>query len=242
MWRLIVLSFLLLAAACSAPSPPPAPPPPPPPPQAAAEPPPPPPPVPVPAEVPPLPPFPWPAPKPSAQLELQPAVFGSVRTLGDVDARLTAKLAAHGYENLRYYAAPGGFALVAPIERITALGAPLPDPKRFSLASVSLFDGCGVHLLSCLLHADPGRYRVIVFVVTDGVVISGAAVPTFATVQNWSDHGGSVLPDAIQSQSLAGRHIFALVYEFLRPAVDTPPQQVRSLSAAAHLKAAGLVQ
>lgn len=176
-------------------------------------------------------------------MALGPAVYGAARTLGDLDAMLTGRLTARGYDAGKYYGVPGGFALVAPIERITAAGAPYREPGRWSLAATSLGSSCSIgHLLDCLLHADPGRYRVLVFMATRATVLSSGSVPTFDKVQNWVANGGSFLPDSIRRQPLAGRHVAVLVYEFVRPAVDKMPAQISTLSALAQLRAAGIVR
>lgn len=184
-----------------------------------------------------------PLPKPSARRNLAPATFGAPQKLGDIERRLRGKFEQRGYEDAAYYRVPNGFAMASAIERIDDGGRAYPSPDRFALEASGLcrFRLALGSLLDCLLQADPGRYRMIVFVVTTEPVTTDGEPATFAEVQSIVAGGGDFLPNALAAQQFTAAHnISANVYEFARPSVSAAPRQVNSLSAVDHLRAAGL--
>lgn len=182
-----------------------------------------------------------PLPDPSARRNLDPAIFGRPQRFGDIEKRLRAKLDARGYEDTSYYEVRGGFAMITKIERIDDQGKALPGSDRFALESSGLCRFRLTSLLDCLLDADPGRYRVIVFLVTTAPVTTDGSPARFAEAQDWLDGGGDFMPAYLAGKPLTAAHnISALVYEFRRPSVSAKPAQVTGMSAISHLSAAGL--
>ena len=191
-----------------------------------------------------IPTFSLPAPDPSARINLDRAAFGAPQTVGDVERQLRGALKARGYPDGRYYAVPGGFALVTEIERIRPSGEPYPVPARWSVAPTPLLEDFSfANLLDRLRHADPGHYRALVFLVTTTAVTSGGPQATISQVQKWVGEGGDFLPQDIARVALTpGHNIALLIYEFERSAVAAEPRQVSDISAEQHLRATRLLR
>jgi hypothetical protein len=121
-----------------------------------------------------LPEFPWPPLAASETMDLTTMlqVRGQFGRLGDANVILQNALRRTGYDTVSYLAVPHGFALVTRIEQIDNTGEPKPGASRWSLEVQPL--GFRKFSLSAYLHAqfyaDPGRYRVLAFVVTDSPV------------------------------------------------------------------------
>src|SRR6185436_14579195 len=117
-----------------------------------------------------LPSFPWPPPKPSARAELPSSMFvlssKPAPTLAAVGARLVGALEDARYFEYSFYQAPGGFALVARLERMSNDGTPLPEQFRF-LEPASDEPFVLSAYVKQLFFAPEGFYRQIVFVVAD---------------------------------------------------------------------------
>lgn len=196
-----------------------------------ASPPPPPPPPPPPivvgqaSPVPAIPTFPWPPPKPTSRAPLARALLAKgPASLGDVARHLEASLAKVGYAEYSYYSVPNGFALATRMEQITTLGAPRPDPLRWSTALppqpvFSLGD-----YLRALFVAPQGDYRVIVFVVTDQAYATTRQAATRGDADAWLSGGSDHLPESLAhlpfTERMAGS---ALVYQFRKVGQDDPP-------------------
>lgn len=237
------------------PSPVPPPPPPPPPVETPAErpSPPPPPPTDTPAEQPSPPPrvaaipsFPWPPPAASATEVLPSALLRanhSLETLGDVDAVLSAALGQHGYVEKSYFAVPEGFALATRLERIQANGRSMTVPARWAVGSSGI--GANFSLgayLRALFTADPGYYRVIVFIVTAGPFSQSENSVTAADAEQWLRSGLNVLPEPIAGGPYRSEVVAtALIYEFRRDNSGSSDVLLPSpLTARAHLVESGL--
>src|SRR5579863_7649802 len=128
--------------------------------------------------------FPWPPPQASSRVLLAAWPRSpQMRLFGDIDARLTAALQPKGYAERSYYSVPGGFALVTRLEQIYSDGRSMPPPARFSarLLPPSRF----TDYIRALFTADPGYYRVIVFIVTDQGFSEGAQGPSQGDADKW---------------------------------------------------------
>lgn len=133
---------------------------------------------------------------------------------------------------------PNGFALVARMERIRENGDPFPDRARWTRAGRAKVDF--KDLLNDLFLEKPGYFRIVVFVVTDEVVFAPSLDRDGRSLPDVS-FGSQVMPDELTNMPLKGKHIFALVYSFQRPA----GQQMQiwndgNPSTRQHLQAAGL--
>lgn len=191
-----------------------------------------------------LPTLPLPLPEPSARRNVPAASFGTPKTMGDIERRLRFRLEQRGYEDSAYYRVRDGFALITAMERIHADGRAFAAPQRFAVEAKAL---CKLRfafqsLLDCLLEADPGRYRAIVFVVTTAPVTTDGSPASIAEIENLLDKGGDFLPLTLALEPFTAEHnVSANVYEFARPAVSAKPVQVTNLSARQHLSAAGIL-
>lgn len=199
-----------------------------------------------------LPRFPWPPPRDSTSRVLPAWPRGPhMSTFGDIDTKLTSALDAKGYTERSYYSVPGGFALITRLEQIYPDGRSKRPPDRFSaeLLPASNFSD----YLFALFHADPGYYRVIVFIVTDQVFVEGQHAPEQSDLTGLLAAGAKFLPDPLASQNLAhGVRCAALIYEFKMdnsgpaPSRQAQPQQPQLIPSTtdsiAQLQRAGLWQ
>ena len=193
--------------------------------------------------------FPLPAPRPSAKIDLPVTLLGAqVATVGAAEQALRLELARRGYDDRSYYAVPGGFALATRAERFLPDGRSAQPPRRWAMAPSALIDWAQLRnprqWVEAFRRADPGRYRVLVFLVTTQDRTTGGAAVNIKTAEAWTEGGADRLPRAIAGLPLTpDHHVEVLVYEFARAAVNADPAFVRnsSLGARGHLHGAGLV-
>jgi hypothetical protein len=195
------------------------------------------------------PPFPLPAPKPSAKAEIPFSTLGSdVDRVGKVDRWISRQLDRSGYVRRSYYSVPGGFALATQVERFGMDGRSAQGARRWKLDPTGLiemptpFSVSG--LLNALRKADPGHYRVIIFLVTTTNKTSDNAAVTADTAINWVADGGDTLPPAIAALRITpAHHLAVLIYQFSRPSVNAAVKfdDPSTLDALGHLRAAGLL-
>ncbi|MCI5146631.1 MAG: ankyrin repeat domain-containing protein, partial [Candidatus Electrothrix sp. AR3] len=152
-----------------------------------------------------IPPFPWPPPKASA-FEKIPSKFLSTSasdkqtSLKDVAEKLEAAFGDAGYSEKKYYQVPDGFALVSKLEQFHSDGTPKEQPDRwaaefrppriFSLKSY----------IKSIFTANPGRYRIVVFIVTSQPFESEDTVNREEAMA-WLDSGIMVLPKSIGDEA-----------------------------------------
>jgi hypothetical protein len=212
-------------------------------------PPPPPPTVPAPAPITPpdqaaaMPDFPWPPAQWSAQAAVPRGVFAASPTLGDAAMVLTAALDRAGYVERSFYRAPGGFALVARLERINADGSPDPSFRFLSPSADEPFD-LGTYVQS-LFFTPEGFYRQIVFVVSDQPFTSSGVAPTAGDADAILARGATGLAQDIEAAPMSeGHQVIALIYEFKKGAADGDVAILNPgrLGAVAHLAASGIAQ
>lgn len=171
-----------------------------------------------------IPQFPWPPPKASAFVKIPNELVsgtGDKRFLRDVASHLERAFDAAGYAEWSYHSVPNGFALVSRIEQIRADGTPREEAARWSVSAVrpkivSLSD-----YVEALFKAPRGRYRLIVFIVTDLPVTQTRNEPTRAEATEWLNSGALSLPPSIGGRPYSGDcYTTALIYEFERGAGD----------------------
>jgi hypothetical protein len=163
-----------------------------------------------------MPDFPWPPPKASA-FDVIPADLIHIdehdSTLAAVAGQLGKALDAAAYTQRSFFTVPGGFAMVTQLERINPDGT--PDTKRrwqpvASTASFSLED-----YLKRLLYADPGRYRLVVFIVTDAPFSASGDAMTARQASSLVARGTFTLAETTAKQPYSTQHrATALIYEF----------------------------
>jgi hypothetical protein len=190
--------------------------------------------------------FPWPAPRPSeAPLKLPHdrivASLGADKSLYGVGQHLTAAINSAGYAEYTFYAVPDGFALVSRLERIEADGRPSPNGFRYIQPGQEPFSLTSY--LSGLFVAPVGRYRQIVFVVTDVPVIATAPALTQGRAGQLLREGADRLPTNFRQMPFTADHdVTALIYEFQKTGQVGNMQQMEGgpLSARDHLTRSGL--
>jgi hypothetical protein len=165
-----------------------------------------------------IPDFPWEPPTPTTYVRL-PDEFGlsdgARRTYGDLAGRLEAALTKAGYSEKSFYNVPGGFALVCRMEQIDADWRPVPPPHRWGETPPPLRDFSVADYLTRLFLAPAGRYRLLVFVVTDRPFTFAARKATSEEGKTWLFGGATGLPPEMAATPAAtGTKCFALVYEF----------------------------
>lgn len=148
-----------------------------------------------------------------------------------IDRRLRNTLETRGYTDFGYYRVPGGFALATRIERMTETGTPWSDDGRWVMRSPSLLTLSGelslARIIDALINADPGRYRVLVFVVTDRAVVSSAPPISVEGASSLVTDGGASLPGSLGAALFTpGHNVTVLIYEFERPALGQYPKPV----------------
>lgn len=228
-------SALALTAACAtyggAPPPPPPPPPTPPPPPSPTD---------QPGRTN-LPNFPWPPPRPSDQVALPTSLFAA-DVFGQVNDRITSAMRVAGYAQASYYRVPGGFAIVARLERIDDDAYPRrPDSERFLSPSAQEANN-PLSFIHDLFFAPEGSYRQVVFVVTDKPLEASAPPPTAIEAAALLENGAVALPESYRRVPMSAQHrVHALIYEFRKLGNATASvRRPGRWNANTHLERAGL--
>lgn len=197
------------------------------------------------AGVTPMPRFPWPPPKPAAFGVIPRGLIQApgikIETLGAVADRIDSALIASGYAERSFHAAPNGFAMVTRLERIRPDGRPDLDRRWLGVAEATEFSL--ERYLTALFFGDPGRYRLIVFVVTDQTFAATGKPLTSKEGDKLLTGGYVTLPSRFDALPFTARHdVTALVYEFEKPEGGEVRRVERSrLSALDHLNGADLI-
>jgi hypothetical protein len=165
-----------------------------------------------------MPDFPWPPPTPSAQTVLPDQLFRTsgrpTPTLAAIGSGLVAALERARYFEYSYYRAPGGFALVARLERIDVDGTPMPEEFRFLLPDSPEPFSLKAYIRQ-LFFAPTGLYRQIVFVVTDQPFSATGTQLNAAAAARLLSQGANTLPREFGLVTFTGNHrVTALIYEF----------------------------
>ena len=171
----------------------------------------------------PLPDFPWPPPTASAWAEIPGELLagGAAQTLGDINKRLGHALDAAGYRQRSVFAVPAGFAIVTQLERIDDDGVPA-DSSRWQLTEASTAFSL-VSYVKRLLHAEPGRYRLVVLVVSSVPFSATGAFMTASEAFKVVTRGLNALPVARAAKKYEANDVVtALIYEFRKMPVGEP--------------------
>ena len=193
----------------------------------------------APASTPTLPEFPWPPPRASATYVLPRSLLAGYRTIGDFTDALLSALETNGYVERSFYRTrQDGVALVTRLERINENGTPMAEATRWPAhedSDISLYD-----LLRGLFYVDPGRYRVIVFVLQIPPFMQSPETVTPDEARDWLSGGANILPPSVAALTIAAAECTALIYEFASDGA-----RVRAVSSGltgkGHLDKAGLI-
>ena len=175
------------------------------------------------------------------------AIQSDGEDLGKVYDRIRQALysAGIGTEHSSVYAVGvDGFAIVTHVEYIDDHGVPL-DP-RWGVRPSQKNPTTLAEFWRALFTANPGRYRVLVIVVTSHTLQSVKASSHVATPEELSKlerSGEDRLPDAMRRiPGTPDRRCVAIIYEFYRQSSSDEPKQLESSSIEGpdHLAAAGM--
>ena len=186
-----------------------------------------------------IPQFPWPPPKSSAFDKIPSEFLNAKKSLKDVANKLEETFDQTGYTQKKYYSVPDGFALVSQLEQFWPDGTSKEEPDRwaaefrppriFSLTSY----------IKAIFKANPGRYRIVAFIVTSQPFEEGKENITREEARSWLDSGMVVLPKSIGEQPYTDEHYCtALIYEFEQPRRDKKPffKSLSNLTGRDHLQ------
>ena len=193
-----------------------------------------------------IPEFPWPPPAASARQVIRRDLLAASRRLdrlGDVDALLSDALEHAGYTEKSYWSVPLGFALATRLEQIDAAGKPKPPPARWSAKMPRLTGGFSLRAyLRALFTAQPGYYRIVVFIVTSALFSDSNQPVTSDEARAWAAKGLNALPESLASQPYGPDVVCtAMIYEFERQSgSEATPLVPSPLDAHAHLVGSGL--
>lgn len=164
-----------------------------------------------------LPEFPWPPPRWSARKDLTDIARHHATTLGGIADNLVTALNNAGYPEYSLYASPGGFALVARLERTDEDGTPNADFRFLSPREEEPFDL--TEYVSALFFTPEGWYRQIVFIVSDQPFVAAEEAPSVATAERMLGDGATALDAPLRDlPANDATRVFALVYEFRKGA------------------------
>ncbi|MEO0898709.1 MAG: hypothetical protein AAFY71_20020 [Bacteroidota bacterium] len=96
-------------------------------------------------------------------------------TLGDVKKRLDDIIQENDYIDCRYYAIPGGFLMMTPIEKFLKDGSRPTWYERNDVQGEFPLNAKFPEMVEKLALNDPSNYRMLVFVVTDQEKVYGEA-------------------------------------------------------------------
>lgn len=190
----------------------------------------------------PLPDFPWPPP-PATRLVLPRSAVverPGVGSQADVADVLVEALEQRGYLERGFFRVPSGFALATKLERIDEDGEPAPEASRWAQGNVPAEFSLSA-ILKRLAGVPPGRFRVLVFIVTPEPFGSSGRPVSGGIAEGWVTEGFNQLPREFRQVPVdADTACTVLVLEFERLPVDDEARQVKRLDARQHLQRAGL--
>lgn len=158
----------------------------------------------------------WPPPRASARAEISRTTFGAAATLGDVADRLMSALRGAGNSRASFYRAPGGFVIVARLERIRTDARPEsqgrfiePRPGQIARSDDPL------DFIEALFFAPEGHYRQVMFVVSDQAFGESNWTLTSEAAGDLLNAGSALLQDDYRALPFsANQRVTALIYEF----------------------------
>jgi hypothetical protein len=169
-------------------------------------------------------------------------LFQSRQTVGDAVGAIISALERNGYVERSFFSTePGGVALVTRLERINDDGSSLGEPERWSAGGRGYASGDElVRFLRGLFFVDPGRYRVIVFILQDRPFSQSDKSVTGDEARGWLRSGTNVLPPEAAKRRFVDAHCTVLVYEFASDGAVVRRVESR-LTGKQHLTKSGLL-
>ncbi|MFA6112552.1 MAG: hypothetical protein WC729_01120 [Sphingomonas sp.] len=154
--------------------------------------------------------LPWPAPAPSSLGNVSSTLKLSGH-LSDVDAQVQRRLGAKGYEELKYFSVPGGFAICTKLERINEDGSAAKD--RWMVGKQASQGGF-LDYFRKLIEGERGLFRTMVLVVTDQPIRPAGYQASDQDVKRWRSTGAAALGVTGKGVVRPGTQAWLLVYEF----------------------------
>ncbi len=145
------------------------------------------------------------------------------------------------YDWATYAFGDSGFAVAARLEHIDEDG--FPREARWAVPPGGDRAFTLQEYFRRLFLAEPGRYRVIVFIVTHRPLTADTSTrATEPEARRWLHSGAAALPDGLRDLVVPGARAHALIYEFYRPTEDEEPSLVveSQVQGPQHLIRAGL--
>lgn len=154
--------------------------------------------------------LPWPPPRPSAMADVT-AKFRKGAALGSYDHQLRAMLNRRGYANLRYFSVPNGFGITTNVERLDDLGR--PHRNRWNRKPPP--PGGILDYVRQLIQGDTGRFRVLVFIVSDQEPRPASYRAKQLDLDRWQESGQLALSGQTARRSSPSLRVWMLAYEFV---------------------------
>ena len=189
----------------------------------------------------PIPRFPWPPPQASATYVLPVSMFERGLTIGQVVTTIITALERQGYVERSFFTTPAdGVVLVTRLERINDDGSSVAGADRWPAVGTTASSSASfAQFLRGLFYVDPGRYRVIVFVLQDMPFRQSSEQITGPQAREWLRTGANVLPRELTERAYAG-DCTVLVYEFASDGTAVRVVESR-LTGRQHLERAGVL-
>lgn len=169
--------------------------------------------------------FQWPPPKPNAYVRFNSSETTLLQqsTFGEAVYSLESILKAAEYSEFSYYKVPTGIAMATQLERIHTDGSPYAVPERWNVSDLSLdLEHWSIlNYLKTLVRANPGHYRVMVFLLThENLTITFSKKPeSEAAIRSFVENGAVHLPPVLRDKEITNEYgLTILVYEMKRPA------------------------
>ncbi len=192
-----------------------------------------------------MPEFPWPPPRASASDVIpRELLVGNAAhpTLSTVAQAIESAFAQTGYGQKSYYSVPGGFAMASQFEQINQDGSPKQSFDRWSLQVPPLRKWSLSSYLNALFTAQPGYYRVIVFIVTSKAFSQRDVKITSEQSRAWVSSGSNKLSEEIGNQEYSSAYsCTALIYEFRQTGKHAELVDPSQITGKTHLDKAGLM-
>src|SRR5262249_38596515 len=143
----------------------------------------------------------------SASYVLPDYLFERSQRLREIVATITLALEFNGYVERSFLRTEaGGVALVTRLERINDDGSSAVGHNRWSVGQrhpASTYELAS--FLRGLFYADPGRYRVIVFILQDLPFSQSSQSITEKDARAWLRGGANILPPGARGTAICGR-------------------------------------
>ena len=138
-------------------------------------------------------------------------------TLGAVDQYLSSIVEPEFYNNCQRYfnISPGhGFAFITPLEKVQCDGSPAQEDERWNVGKED--EGFKLSdILEWLRFAEPDKYRMFIFTVTDQDIRTAGRTANMAEMAKYLNNGAPKLPEnLVEKQYTRAHRVTAYVYQF----------------------------